>query len=276
MTTGRSTGVRRVRRGGVQLLGGVLAALAIFGSVVLFFTDDVRLLRLGLVALLWVAFGALVALVRFRKDAETSQARSHEQGVVYSLELEREVRARRERELAQEHEVRDRVGAEVRAEGRLQLDELRDELKVLRESLSVLLNGDFLAERVALRAESTRLRSLTDTARVEAAPSVGQLAGMPPLDAETVEPEHAEPEHAEPEHAEPEHAEPEPAVADQLEPESAVAPVEETVEAEPTEPEATAEPAVAEEPGAHSTGRSVSDLMAAFGISAGPRRRRQG
>ncbi|MEO6879457.1 MAG: DUF6779 domain-containing protein [Mycobacteriaceae bacterium] len=240
MTTERTTGARRAGRGGVQVLGGVLAALAIFGSVVLFFTDDVRLLRLGLVALLWVAFAALMAVVRFRKDAEASQARAHEQGVVYSLELEREVRARRGRELAQEHEVRDRVGAEVRAEGRLQLDELRDELRVLRESLSVLVHGDFLAERVALRAESTRLRLLTDTARVEATPSVGQLSGVPPLDAETVEADNPEADNPE---------------ADN--------------------PEAD-NPEVPEEPGAHSTGRSVSDLMAAFGVSVASRRRREG
>lgn len=259
MTTARTTGARRRSRGGLQVVGGLLAALAVFGSVALFFTDDARLLRLGLVALLWVAFGALVAVVRFRKDAETAQARTREQQVVYSLELEREVRARREHEQAQEREVRERVGAEVRTEGRLQLDDLRDELKALRESLAVLLTGDVLAERVALRAESTRLRSPTDTARVQAAPSVGQLFGVPPLDAETVdaEPDVVDTDGAEPDVAEPDGTEPKPVVPEPR------APVGE-------------EPGETAEPGAHSTGRSVSDLMAAFGISATPRRRRQG
>ena len=260
---------RRARRGPLQVVGGVLAVLAVFGSVALFFTDDARLLRLGLVSLLWVAFGSLVALVHFRKDTERAVSRSADQRAVYELELEREVRARREHELATEHEVRQRVTAEVRQEGRVELDELREELKALRENLSLLLSGDLLVERVALRAESTRLRSLTDTARLEAGapaqlPSTTDRADT--LEAETVE-----------------HA-PEPvAVPHEHEQEPQTAEIE-TVDPETVDPDpAPVVPAVGatvpEGPGAgaHTAGRSVSDLLAAYGggsAGAGGRRRR--
>jgi hypothetical protein len=278
---------RRGRRGPLQVIGGVLAVLAVFGSVALFFTDDARLLRLGLVSLLWVAFGSLVAVVHFRKDTERAVSRSADQRAVYELELEREVRARREHELATEREVRAQVSAEVRQEGRLELDELREELKALRENLSLLLSGDLLVERVALRAESTRLRSLTDTARVEAG-STAQLGGTPhgpdPLEAETVE--HApDPRPAVPApaaHGDPPEASGEPQSAEleivepRSEPVAPDAPTEVLAAVRPAEPEPEPDATGPAAAGAHSAGRSVSELLAAYGAgSTGPRRRRR-
>jgi hypothetical protein len=279
----RGSSARRGRRGPLQVAAGAVAFVAVVGSVVVAFTDDARFLKLALVAVLWVAVGALFLLEQTRRRADTAVSRSADQRAVYELELEREVRARREHELATEREVREKVSAEVRQEGRLELDELREELKALRENLSLLLSGDLLVERVALRAESTRLRSLTDTARVEAG-STAQLGGTPhgpdPLEAETVEhaPDprpavpapaaHGDPPEAsgEPQSAELEIVEPRP------EPVAPDAPTEVLAAVRPAEPDATG-PAAA---GAHSAGRSVSELLAAYGAgSTGPRRRRR-
>lgn len=306
-TSARAPGARRARRGPLQVAAGVVAFVAVVGSVVVAFTDDARYLKLALVTVLWVAVGALFFVEQMRRRADTAVARSADLRVVYELELEREVRARREQELATEREVRERVSAQVRQEGRVELDELREELKALRENLSLLLSGDLLVERVALRAESTRLRSLTDTARLESG-SAAQRASTPggpdPLEAETVEhasepvvvPTEQEPQTAELEvvDSEPAHEPVVPEPTPERSPEPVAVPARPAVrrhgEDAPTEviaavrvPEPADAPAVegaapgeGPDQGAHSAGRSVSDLLAAYGASSGePRRRRR-
>ena len=282
----RVPGGRRGRRGPLQVAAGGVAFVAVVGSVVIAFTDNARFLKLALVAVLWVAVGALFFVEQMRRRAETAVARTADLRAVYELELEREVRARREHELATEREVRERVSAEVRSEGRLELDELRDELKALRENLSLLLSGDLLVERVALRAEATRLRSLTDTARLESG-GTGRLERTPdgsdPLEAETVE--HASEPVAQVAPAPTRHHDtrsepigavqtpgtgPEPATSTPASNE----PAPPRVGVEPAPPRVDVEPA-AEEPdsGAHSSGRSVSELIAAYGGGTSRRRR---
>jgi len=263
MSTPARTGrVRRSRRGVVHGAAGALAFLGVAGSMALVFTDDPRLLKVAVLAVLWVALGSLFAVVSYRKNSETTTARSRDLRLVYELELEREVHARREHELAVEREVRQGVSVQMRAEATLELDGLRDELKALRENLSVLLSGDLLVERVALRAESTRLRSLTDTARLEsgAAVPIGRPHSPDLLEAETVEPQPDEPVVPQPD-----------------EPVGPHSP--DLLEAEPVEPQSAPEQRAAEppitEPGAHSAGRSVSDLIAAYGGADASRRRRR-
>ncbi len=263
MSTPARTGrVRRSRRGVVHGAAGALAFLGVAGSMALVFTDDPRLLKVAVLAVLWVALGSLFAVVSYRKNSETTTARSRDLRLVYELELEREVHARREHELAVEREVRQGVSVQMRAEATLELDGLRDELKALRENLSVLLSGDLLVERVALRAESTRLRSLTDTARLEsgAAVPIGRPHSPDLLEAETVEPQPDETVEPQPD-----------------EPVGPHSP--DLLEAEPVEPQSAPEQRAAEppltEPGAHSAGRSVSDLIAAYGGADASRRRRR-
>ena len=320
----RAPGGRRGRRGPLQVAAGVVAFVAVVGSVVVAFTNDARFLKLALVAVLWVAVGALFFVEQMRRRAETAVARTADLRAVYELELEREVRARRKHELATEREVRERVSAEVRNEGRIELDELRDELKALRENLSLLLSGDLLVERVALRAEATRVRSLTETVRLESG-GTGRPERTPdgsdPLEAETVE--HASEPVAEvgpaptrgrdkrtelvgalqvpgtgPEPATiPSGAGPEPAtIPSGAGPEPATIPsgahesAPPRVDLDPAPPRVYVDPApplvdpapplvdvepAADEPdsGAHSSGRSVSELIAAYGGGTGRRRR---
>ena len=242
------------RRGGrrwSQVVTGALALLAVAGSIALVFANDPDLLRLGLVAALWVSVLSLIAVTKYRKELQTSATRSQDLRLVYELELEREVRARREHELAVEREVRERVSHEVRVETRLDLAELRGELTGLRESLARLLSGDLLVERVALRAEAIRLHSAQDASRWDRGPSA-QITPSPrdPLEAES-------------------------AVEAEFEAEPAV-------EAEPEvdggSPDPESHPGVVADPGSHSAGRSVSDLLAAYGASenASHHRRRAG
>ncbi|MCP2332679.1 DUF6779 domain-containing protein [Actinoalloteichus caeruleus] len=150
----------RVGRGPVLWIGG--CALALGATVLLLLSDDARLLRLGIVAGLWAALFGAFAAARYRREAAERADQSEELRRVYELELEREVAARREYELDLEAETRRQVEDELRAESQEQLAGLQRELETLRRGLESLLGGDVLVERVALRAESTRVRSLSD------------------------------------------------------------------------------------------------------------------
>ncbi|MGH3917143.1 MAG: DUF6779 domain-containing protein [Pseudonocardiaceae bacterium] len=150
----------RYETGRVLILSSVVLAVLAAAALALG-TDDVRLLRLGIVAALWATLLGTFAAVRIRREASSSADRADELRVVYQLELDREIAARREHELRVERELREQVELREQRE----ITALRAELAALRDTLRNLLGGDVLVERVALRAESTRLRPISDRSR---------------------------------------------------------------------------------------------------------------
>ncbi|WP_020664256.1 DUF6779 domain-containing protein [Amycolatopsis benzoatilytica] len=153
------------RPGRPWLVVGLL--LAVGATVVLVLSDDLRYLRLGIVAALWAALIGAFLAVRARKNAAHSEEAVAEAQAVYELELEREIAARREFELELESEAREAAQAQSREE----LDALRAEVAALRESLQSLFGGEVLLERVALTAQATRMRALNDEQRLVSAGS---------------------------------------------------------------------------------------------------------
>ena len=149
-------GERGDSRGYGRLLLVAVLVLAIAATAVLVLSNDARFLRLGVLAALWAALVGAFLAVKYRREAAASEDEVADLQAVYELELEREVAARREYELEIEAETRRRVEEESRED----LEALRGELRALRENLEALLGGEVLVERVALRAESTRMRSL--------------------------------------------------------------------------------------------------------------------
>ncbi|MFD2398428.1 DUF6779 domain-containing protein [Prauserella oleivorans] len=146
--------------------------LAVAATLALVLTDDLRWLRLGIVAALWAALiGGFVA-ARYRKQAATTEEAAAQAQEIYELELEREIAARREYELEIESETRERVEEQSREE----LEALRAEVTALRESLQSLFGGEVLWERLSLTAQSTRMRALADERRVVTA---GDSNGSP-------------------------------------------------------------------------------------------------
>lgn len=139
-------------------------ALALAAAALLVLSDDARGLRLAVVSALWAALVGAFLAARYRRQVADREDEVADLQSVYELELEREVAARREYELEIEAESRKRIQEESRDD----LDALRDELRALRENLQALLGGEVLVERVALRAESTRMRSLSDQSRLMA------------------------------------------------------------------------------------------------------------
>ncbi|MGY6657698.1 DUF6779 domain-containing protein [Amycolatopsis sp. TRM77291] len=147
--------------------------LAVGATLALVLSDDLRYLRLGIVAALWAALIGAFLAVRYRKHVSQSEDAVAEAQAVYELELEREIAARREFELEMEAETRQ--AAESRSQE--ELEALRAEVSALRESLQSLFGGEVLLERVALTAQATRMRSLDNKQLM----SAGSENGKPQL-----------------------------------------------------------------------------------------------
>lgn len=161
-------------RRSTALWGGALV-LAALATVVVVLSDDARLLRLGLVAALWSVLigGFVVARLRARVDEGERAAADRQR--IYELELEREIAARQEFEVRAEAEAR----RQARDESAAEMRSLHEELAKLRSTLEQVVGGDVLFERVALRAESTRVRSLSERGGEVVQHAANQRAGKP-------------------------------------------------------------------------------------------------
>lgn len=148
----------RNRRGGRRpgwLLLTALLFLAIVASSALVFTNRVDLLKLAVILSLWAAIiGAFVSVV-YRRQSDTDQARVRDLKLVYDLQLDREISARREYELGLETHLRREIGSEIRAQASDEVAALRSELAALRTNLEVLFDAD-LSARPALEGERSR------------------------------------------------------------------------------------------------------------------------
>ena len=141
-----------------RLLLVAVLVLAVACTAVLVVTSSAQWLRLGVLGGLWAAMLGVFLATRYRKQVVDREAEAAELQSVYQLELEREVAARREYELEIEAETRRRV----QEESQDNLSALRAELMTLRETLERLTGGEVLVERFALRAQSTRMRPLSE------------------------------------------------------------------------------------------------------------------
>lgn len=147
------------------VVGFVLGAAAIV--VVVLFGNEHWAMPVAVLAALWAALLAAIALEWFRREAQLVSARESEIARTYELELLREVTARREFETALVDKVRE--GVESRHSEDLQA--LREQIERLTSALSNLMDGDVLVERLTLSAESTRVRGLAGGGR-------GRLSGL--------------------------------------------------------------------------------------------------
>jgi hypothetical protein len=87
--------------------------------------------------------------VLYRRQSDADQARVRDLKLVYDLQLDREISARREYELTVESQLRRELASELRAQAADDLAELRAELSALRTSLEILFDTD-LEQRPAL------------------------------------------------------------------------------------------------------------------------------
>src|ERR1700732_613600 len=106
----------RSRRSGRRpgwLLLTVLLVLAIAASSALVFTQRVELLKLAVILSLWAAAVAAFVSVIYRRQSDIDRAKARDLKLVYDLQLDREISARREYEV----EGGAAVGRELAIEG---------------------------------------------------------------------------------------------------------------------------------------------------------------
>ena len=145
----------RNRRGGRRpgwLLLTTLLVLAIVASSALVFTNKVELLKLAVILSLWAAVVAAFVSVIYRRQSDVDAARARDLKLVYDLQLDREISARREYELSVESHLRRELASELRSQAADEVAALRAELAALRANLEVLFDAD-LGDRPALEGD---------------------------------------------------------------------------------------------------------------------------
>jgi hypothetical protein len=145
------------------LLLTVLLVLAIGASSALVFTNRVELLKLAVILALWAAVVAAFVSVIYRRQSDLDQAKARDLKLVYDLQLDREISARREYELNVETELRRELASELRAQSADEVAGLRAELAALRANLEILFDAD-LSHRPAIETERTTVRAFSDWA----------------------------------------------------------------------------------------------------------------
>ena len=157
----------RSRRSGRRpgwLLLSVLLVLAIAASSALVFTERVELLKLAVILSLWAAATAAFVSVIYRRQSDLDRAKARDLKLVYDLQLDREISARREYELEVESQLRRELASELRAQSAEEVAELRAELAALRNNLEILFDAD-LSHRPAIEPERTTVRAYSDWER---------------------------------------------------------------------------------------------------------------
>lgn len=173
----RAKAGRRSRRSASQLFIAALVMFGIAASVLLLFSENVQWLRVGLVSALWAAIVGAFAMTKYRRESVADQTKAKDLQTVYELQLAREISARREYELGVEARVRSEVQVETS-----EIAALRAELAHLRNNLQMLFDGNLPTERVALRAEATRMAELGGSRNYDSyqpAPSGLYVPGRP-------------------------------------------------------------------------------------------------
>ncbi|MCM3895367.1 hypothetical protein ND991_09110 [Gordonia sputi] len=151
-STGRAADTRRCGRVG-QWLVGLLIVLAVVASVLMLFADQISVLgSLAVIAALWAAVIAAILVTRYRRQAESAESKSRDLRLVYELQLEREIAARRQYELDVESTIR----KEISDEAGVELAELKAQVLALRSSLEMLLGESLPDQRAALPSEKLR------------------------------------------------------------------------------------------------------------------------
>ncbi|GAC01830.1 hypothetical protein GONAM_34_00300 [Gordonia namibiensis NBRC 108229] len=178
MTTsnGRSADSRRSSRSAAQWLLGLLIVLALAASVLMVFTDRLSILgSLAVIAALWAAVIGAILVTKFRRQAESAEAKSRDLRLVYELQLEREIAARRQYELDVETTIR----KEITAESNEELSELKAQVLALRSSLEMLLGEPLPDQRAALSNEKMR-ELASGLSGAHAGSFGGEFGGVPP------------------------------------------------------------------------------------------------
>ncbi|MGB6126072.1 MAG: DUF6779 domain-containing protein, partial [Gordonia sp. (in: high G+C Gram-positive bacteria)] len=136
-----------------QWLIGLLVLLALIASLLMVLGNDFSIqATLAVIAALWAAVIGAVLVTKYRRQADVAESRSRDLRLVYELQLEREISARRQ----YESDVEVAIRQEISAESNVELDELKAQVLALRSSLEQLLGKPLPDARVAIGLERPR------------------------------------------------------------------------------------------------------------------------
>lgn len=107
---------------------------------------------IAVIAALWAAVLGAVLMTKYRRQAEVAEARNRDQRMVYEVQLEREISARRQYEAEVETAVRSEIAEETNAE----FEALKTQVLALRASLEKVLGNPLPEVPLALRPERRR------------------------------------------------------------------------------------------------------------------------
>ena len=168
----------RSRRGGRKPGWALLTALLLlaFGAnVAALFANRTNLLKLAVMVALWAVVVAAFVSVFYRRKSDIDAAKARDLKLVYDLQLDREIAARREYELEVETQLRRELTDELHARASDEVAALRAELAALRTNLEILFDTDF-AQRPAIETERTTVRAFSDWDREDDRTDPGRIS----------------------------------------------------------------------------------------------------
>ncbi|WP_345312014.1 DUF6779 domain-containing protein [Gordonia alkaliphila] len=136
-----------------QWLIGLFIVLALISSLLMVLGKDISITgSLAVIAALWAAVIGAVLVTKYRRQADVAESRNRDLRLVYELQLEREIAARRQYEAEVETAVRQEVAQETNEE----FEALKTQVLALRASLEKLLGNPLPEVPLALRPERRR------------------------------------------------------------------------------------------------------------------------
>lgn len=141
-----------------QLLPAVLVVLAFLATIAMMFTNSTNVMKLAVIAALWAALGGFFLVHLYRRKYERQKQLLDEQYELHAAELELEKAAHREQELRLEQTFRKTL---LKEEDN-RLEEIRDQIKAMRNQLEEISGRVFEYEPAALRASARRIDEIPE------------------------------------------------------------------------------------------------------------------
>ena len=172
--------------GAAQWLLGLFIVLALVASLLMVFGNNISITAsLAVIAALWAAVIGAVLVTKYRRQADVAENRSRDLRLVYELQLEREIAARRQYESDVETAIRHELAEETNEE----FEELKAQVLALRASLEQVLGNPLPEVPLALRPERRRElgsgligRSFADATDDRVAANLDFASTAPPAD----------------------------------------------------------------------------------------------
>lgn len=141
------------------LLIGLLV-LAVLATILMLFLDSELWLKIAVFCSLWAAFIGAWLVTRYSSALDAERDRSKQMQRTHAAELKREESAHKEREAMLESSYEQRI----RDQRDEHIEQLRQELAVMRQQLAAMSGQDLGTEQTSVRARAERVREIENNA----------------------------------------------------------------------------------------------------------------